>query len=224
MKSNHPQIGAYMGARLRQRRCVDCDRRMVLSVSPKRQRIRCFGCSPVSHGSQATFTPELRICAQCAIGFIAERPSGRFCSAKCRNRHDNKKKQMAARDRTPRPCKQCARQFTPTYGHLLQVYCSHACRRAFANARSTGNTHRRRAKKYGGRYEHFDPKLVFERDSWTCRICGVGTTGAPGTPTAPELDHIKPMSVGGDHTPANTQCACRSCNQRKGAKMEANHA
>jgi 5-methylcytosine-specific restriction endonuclease McrA len=34
---------------------------------------------------------------------------------------------------------------------------------------------------------------------------------------APELDHILPLAAGGDHTFDNVACACRKCNQAKGA-------
>ncbi|WP_083716658.1 HNH endonuclease signature motif containing protein [Agrobacterium sp. DSM 25558] len=32
---------------------------------------------------------------------------------------------------------------------------------------------------------------------------------------SPELDHVKCLSIGGDHVQSNTQCLCRSCNVAK---------
>ena len=34
-------------------------------------------------------------------------------------------------------------------------------------------------------------------------------------PLSPELDHIHPVSKGGAHSYANTQCLCRQCNAGK---------
>ncbi len=79
---------------------------------------------------------------------------------------------------------------------------------------------RRRVETHGGRYEHVNPSKVFDRDGWRCGLCGRMTRpDKRGTndPRAPELDHILPVSKGGDHTYANTQCACRACNIAKGA-------
>lgn len=69
--------------------------------------------------------------------------------------------------------------------------------------------------------EAFDPIKVLIRDKWHCQLCGVSTPKRlRGTyeEDAPELDHIVPLALGGSHTWANVQCACRSCNIRKGAK------
>ncbi len=83
-----------------------------------------------------------------------------------------------------------------------------------------GNTHRRRAKRFGCDFEPVNPLYVFERDRWRCKLCGVSTPRSlRGSidDRAPELDHIVPLSIGGAHTAANLQCACRSCNGKKGA-------
>lgn len=40
-----------------------------------------------------------------------------------------------------------------------------------------------------------------------CWLCGVEAT---------EQDHVKPLSKGGRHLPANIRPICRSCNSRKG--------
>lgn len=71
-------------------------------------------------------------------------------------------------------------------------------------------------------YEYVNPFKVFERDGWRCQICGKPTPRSRrGTlhPNAPELDHIVPISKGGPHAYANTQCACRACNIEKGDRF-----
>ncbi|MFB9372817.1 HNH endonuclease [Algimonas porphyrae] len=79
---------------------------------------------------------------------------------------------------------------------------------------------RRRALKKVGEAERFDPFEVFHRDGWRCHICGKKTLKSKrGTihPRAPELDHVMPLSKGGEHTRRNTACSCRSCNHAKGS-------
>lgn len=67
--------------------------------------------------------------------------------------------------------------------------------------------------------EKVDPFKVFDRDGWRCHLCGGRTPKElRGTykDRAPELDHIVPLSKGGEHSYANTACSCRKCNGAKG--------
>jgi len=80
--------------------------------------------------------------------------------------------------------------------------------------------HKRRVLKHGGVYEIFDKKEIFERDGYICQHCRKKTR--PDFKNSyhslyPNLDHILPLSKGGDHTRLNTQCLCRQCNVEKGS-------
>ncbi|WP_439242405.1 HNH endonuclease [Lonepinella sp. BR2474] len=55
-------------------------------------------------------------------------------------------------------------------------------------------------------------KQVFERDEYRCVSCG--------THLDLTCDHIHPESKGGETTLDNLQTMCRSCNSRKGTKVE----
>ena len=80
---------------------------------------------------------------------------------------------------------------------------------------------RRRAVERGAKADNIDPLRVFARDGWRCHLCGRRTPKAlRGTcdPTAPELDHIVTLADGGEHTWGNVACACRACNNAKGAR------
>lgn len=61
---------------------------------------------------------------------------------------------------------------------------------------------------------------VYDRDGWQCQLCGgdVAMTWQPTDPERPSLDHIVPVSVGGDDAPENLQLAHLSCNVQKGAR------
>lgn len=80
---------------------------------------------------------------------------------------------------------------------------------------------RRKALHRVAKVETFDPIEVLERDRWRCHLCGVRTPKRlRGTYSdcAPELDHIIPLSVGGEHSRMNTACACRKCNIAKASR------
>jgi len=54
---------------------------------------------------------------------------------------------------------------------------------------------------------------VFERDNYKCHYCGKQLTRFTAT-----LDHIQPVSEGGDNTIENLTTACLHCNSRRGSQ------
>lgn len=81
----------------------------------------------------------------------------------------------------------------------------------------------RRVKQRLQTIEKVDSLVVLDRDGWICQICGKPTPKSlrgTGHADAPEVDHIIPIARGGEHSYANTQCACRQCNRGKSAKLE----
>lgn len=61
-------------------------------------------------------------------------------------------------------------------------------------------------------------RLIYERDAWTCHLCGVQVTRAydPHDPFAPTLDHLTPRSMGGSDDESNLRTAHAICNARRG--------
>lgn len=59
----------------------------------------------------------------------------------------------------------------------------------------------------------FNPVDIYERDSYTCQVCGKADLDPP------HLDHWIPLSLGGPTCFINLRCLCLSCNSSKGAKM-----
>lgn len=145
----------------------------------------------------------------------AKTASNRFCSNRCRDRHyqDQRTALVQAQlvDLSCPTCNEVFRQKQPG-----QKYCSRKCEKVQSWSSST---HRRRSRTA---FSDVNPFAVFTRDGWSCKICGRDTPRpARGTwaPNAPELDHIIPLAAGGVHSYENTQCACRSCNIAKGARV-----
>lgn len=77
------------------------------------------------------------------------------------------------------------------------------------NARSDA---RRRAAILSG--EKINRRDVFERDEGVCHICGDAVEFA-----AMEVDHVIPLSRGGQHSLANVSTSHRSCNRWKSDRL-----
>lgn len=77
----------------------------------------------------------------------------------------------------------------------------------------------RRARFVGARVESFTHAEVYERDGWVCGICAepVDRALVYPDPLSPSLDHVVPLSLGGEHSRANTRLAHLSCNVKRGA-------
>lgn len=158
------------------------------------------------------------LCEHCGSRFTAKSRAVRLCSDECK-RADAATKQRhrsAANDNKQQiDCAECGCAFSPTYGDKRSVYCSKDCSKRSARrvARKAA-----RARIRSVTVDQVNPTKVFDRDGWACVECGVDTPRElRGTyePNAPELDHIMPLSKGGEHSYANTQCLCRQCNAAK---------
>lgn len=83
---------------------------------------------------------------------------------------------------------------------------------------SWASTAAARARRFGATIvDYFDRSEVFERDSWICGICGEPTDAfaSPFDPASATVDHIVPLSLGGEHSLVNAQCAHLGCNSAK---------
>lgn len=113
-------------------------------------------------------------------------------------------------------CSECAIQFCPLRGYGMTRFCPE-CRRLRDRAHKDKRDDRIRARAR----ESVVRRRVFQRCGWLCMLCGIHTPESlqgANQHNAPELDHIHPVSRGGEHTYANTQLLCRSCNGWKGAR------
>lgn len=75
-------------------------------------------------------------------------------------------------------------------------------------------THRRRARIHGVFVESVKMSVLVERDHGQCGICHNEVDKADWS-----IDHILPISKGGEHSYQNTQLAHLRCNLSKGARI-----
>lgn len=154
-------------------------------------------------------------CGRCTKIVVARTPATKVCSARCKRGG-------------PRFCPDCGVAIDGKYFRrcegcrALRISVAKLAGRQTDTARAAKRA-RRKARKAAERaavVEVFDPVDVLERDGWRCHLCRASTPRRlRGTyhPRAPELDHVMPLARGGEHSRANTACACRACNGAKGA-------
>lgn len=74
------------------------------------------------------------------------------------------------------------------------------------------HTARRRARERNAYQEKVDRLKIAERDKWICHICGKKVNRKNMS-----IDHLIPISQGGEHSKKNVRLAHLSCNQSRGA-------
>lgn len=79
--------------------------------------------------------------------------------------------------------------------------------------RRASHSQLRRARQRGGRYEAISLRELIQRDHGICHLCGGGESADSWS-----MDHLKPVSQGGEHTWANVKLAHRLCNVRRGTR------
>jgi 5-methylcytosine-specific restriction endonuclease McrA len=105
-------------------------------------------------------------------------------------------------------CKEC--------GTLLldkqRAYCSDGC--AWRANRRT-----RRARERNAFVERVELEVVARRDKWICHICSEPVYSNASYTRQPTLDHVIPLSKGGEHSYENIKLAHFSCNCSKHDSM-----
>lgn len=160
-------------------------------------------------------------CATCTNAFVSKRPK-RYCATSCQPSAFTEYQYISLMKSVMR-CRTCAASYKPlSTGGTPSVYCSNECKCIANRMHKRINKAKRKAVLVSVTIENVDPFKVFDRDKWICQLCGVHTPKRlRGTyeDIAPELDHIVPLSKGGDHSYVNTQCCCRCCNGEKSDKV-----
>lgn len=80
---------------------------------------------------------------------------------------------------------------------------------------------KRRSNENEVRFTPHKRRTIIERDKWTCQCCGVKVhDDKVNNPTKAHIDHIVPISKGGNSETGNLRVLCRTCNLSKQNKMD----
>lgn len=184
-------------------------------------------CAPERHRDACEL-----VCQRCGKGIIGL-PQVKWCDS-CKvelRRQSNRERARRAYKRpvhTQRACSYCGEMFVPKHGG--QIYHSLECAK---RAQKNNSKHKERCKKYmmlrnirsrkPPNSERVYRARIFERDNWTCQLCGkkVDRRLRFPHPKCATLDHIIPLANGGTHVPENCQLAHFICNSRRSNVGEA---
>lgn len=187
---------------------------------PKVRTTYCSNpCRAADQIARKTCPVPWRQCATCERWFVGSKTRRTYCSLDCRPESYYIPTSGLA---TEAICVECGKPFTYRSTTRPRTVCSIECRRQRLRPSHRTAKARRRARLKGATVERFTTTAILERDAWRCQLCGRPTkrNALVPHPEAPTLDHIVPLSQGGDHTRANVQCAHFLCNVLKGANPQ----
>lgn len=153
----------------------------------------------------------VRDCRTCDGTFTGRHVDVRYCSARC-SWLARRQYRIYVRD-----CEWCGRPHT--FRRKLGRFCSSECRTAFADANPDRNR-RKNQKRKNHRAGVYSMAEVAERDGGRCHLCRkrVDMTLSGNDRMGPTIDHLIPVSAGGDDVITNVRLAHRSCNCSRGAR------
>lgn len=144
---------------------------------------------------------ETKACQYCQTAFIPKRYWQITCSYKCGYYFQNAKKKRAVSN--PGNCARCNAGLQGKRSNAM--YCSKTCK-------SMEHTQKHRGKtRFATTARRFH---IYERDNKSCYACGVALEFSKV-----ELDHLVPVSRGGDSSPENLAVSCQFCNRSRGSKI-----
>lgn len=203
--------------------CGRCKKRRALSsfyVSKGKVNGWCKSCyrewQLERYEPKIPMTLESKRCQHCKELYTPKQRRGFYCSRKCKDlarKKADKKLRIEGKARSIRHCVLC-NKIIPPEARANKKYCSVKCSE---NARGhTLNTQRRiRTNEPIGSYRRFD---IYARDKWICQLCDKKVDKelkAPNLMRA-SLDHVVPLSRGGNDSSSNVQLAHFKCNVSRG--------
>lgn len=171
-------------------------------------------------------------CSECGkavrVGRTSAPPERRRCQ-ECRKANPRKRSDWSKeRVGEPRACELCGEPYVPKrHGRPDQRWCSKSCAQAWRNGGRPPyekrivvgmprklQLRRMRSQRRTETWDGVTDAEIFERDHWKCGICGkrIGKSFKAPHPRSKSIDHIVPLSEGGDDTAANKRAAHLLCN------------
>lgn len=198
----------------------ECGRPIEKRPGPGRWPKRCAECRTAKN--YVTAPTSCQGCGETIKQTTRRGNPRRWCSESCRVATGRRNGRYETNTWAPRcsvsflPCELCGDVFTARTSKA-RVCKDPSCRRQYHRNRAGKHWHTRRARVLGTQTEPVDKLVVFERDGWACGLCGGPIDPDVQHPDkfSASLDHIVPLSRGGNHTYDNVQAAHLACNSRK---------
>ncbi len=187
--------------------CCKCGGKF--EASSRRQKYCGRGCGGKSSRAAQLAVIHLLRCTACNMNYTTNDPRRKQCGTACKQWSVKYPDVIRLLDRE---CKHCLTPFRASTA--ARRYCRTEC-----SARA--GKIRRRAQEAGAFIEEVSKGVVARRDNWRCQLCRkrVDPKLRHPHPMSWSLDHIIPISRGGEHSYANTQLAHLGCNVSKGARI-----
>ena len=152
-----------------------------------------------------------RECCNCSKLFTSKNKGTKYCSNTCLTESSMVKP-------INRICTVCGKEYEIHRGINFDNTCSIFCREKVIRNDKRNAKHKRRVRLQSLFIEKVRIDILFERDCERCQICNrkLNLKRKVPHPLAATVDHIIPLSKGGEHSYRNTQLACFRCNSRKG--------
>ena len=195
----------------RQKPCDYCGQRFIGSPDAKYCREECRWARRIKQEIVALTVLDW---TQCFCGTWVAKRGRKYCSPRCRHRASTARK---AETQIERKCKVCS-VLIGFFGRKQFCKDCRADQKRFQRRKAKRfQSDKKRAEHYGVAYEPINRNKVYERDGWRCGLCyrKIDKRLNGNHQMSATLDHIIPVSLGGDHLYLNVQAAHRRCNSIK---------
>ena len=140
-------------------------------------------------------------CPECQTSFIRKSYQQIFCQIACQIKNSNRRNN--AWRVNVNLCVRCGNSLIGKRGNA--IYCSKTCKSMDHNFKHRSKT---RTSSIARRHE------IYLRDNKRCYVCFIELDLS-----AVELDHLIPVSRGGDNAPSNLAISCLLCNRSRGDRI-----
>lgn len=167
------------------------------------------------------------VCCVCGSTDFVLSTQSKTCSPQCalirrRMYSRERSERLTLEKRKAYKCCHCGKEYYREYGNKNR-HCSEQCkmemrREAKKNSPSYHASRLRRRKTFrNNRIETVNPSVVFQRSSYKCELCGkkINMKHKFPHPQSPTIDHIVPISLGGEHSYRNVRAAHMICNSNR---------
>lgn len=206
--------------------CSKCEKRIRVNFSTSRPNPVCRSCrkaNPEPYGPRSGIPWVTKFtCVVCGTEFerlrelLRPKKPPQVCSQTCTSRLARQARATHTNQTRRIPCIGCSAEVTTTGAKALCPDCRETRKREHWRAANR----RRRARLRNAVSEPYTLAEIAERDQHCCQLCRqpVAMGLKSPDPMSPSIDHVIPLSRGGNDTRTNVQLSHRICNTRKGAR------